>query len=528
MASFTPTRWLNYVADLLAAPFTRANSIDAYGENGYRALGAATVLVSILFVSSQRFSDFAASPAPPVKVIFSLVTNQLHLPPELSILALPLAIWAVGLTSQSVRRKVGEWFADLLFWILDRMVHAGEFCIEHRWASVLIVMFLVAALVAGTNYYVSALSRTQDLKRDYELWFSAVERLLLESPLTQPETARYRDAELNWHKDFGSLLPKANSGLNLHEFCAMLFDGTSDQQWSTTIRQRLKDIETVVSRGKNAVTLAPDSTHASHVQALLEISRAKLLVRLAKSDRDAQLLLVAYQVFSSVSTSGLYKSAVRNGLGTVYANALSAHLDWSKDTSSQPQSALVTICRLPYDCVVRAHDAYIEAAIGSPRCSFESRRQINNEADLHTRLAFNYESVLRGVSPSQVEPWLSTKTAVRGRLHQDIDELDSCSSAEPRLTIILITTAQCYAALVKLLAEDKVSYSSEAASAGHYLRMAYTFERKNYTSWNLEYFCAVLSPKSDRTGFVQELRTPPGPVTVPLQEVLERTCQSKH
>lgn len=524
--------WARKVRDVVTSPFTRAPSLESYSDSGYVLLLILLLGVTIILWKTDVLTGPLANPSPLVRLLLEFVGGRFHLGPSESVLAIPVLawptlLWGLGLY-RPVRRWVGEKTANLLFWVLDRLIAVGEWCLEHRWWSLVLIMLLVFAFAAGFSSYLTVRAQTQDLKRDYESWFQQAEHLLLESSMTHPETSRFWQSESYWHKDFDLLFPKTHPANCLHELYQLLFAQGTDESWAKTIRHKGVSIDKLADRCRT-MGMASDSMHSKQAQALIDLARAKLLVRLAKFDHDPQNLVVAFERFEELNQTDLYRSAVANGMGTVYANAFSAHLGWKAKNQTAPTSQLVhKICATPYDCVVNAHKAYAEAAKDRAKCSFESRRLDNNETDFSIRLAFDYEKVLKDVPPSSLESWLNSRQALVDHLRQGITQLDSCNGQEPVLNVTLVTTAQAYGAIMKLLHEDQLPFQEDAAQAGHFLRLAYTFERNNYQDWSLEYFCTAYSAPDPERQFLQELRSTAPPTMGPVEEELRRKCQLTH
>ena len=189
-----------------------------------------------------------------------------------------------------------------MFWVLEQLVAVGEWCMEHRWASLALIMALVAAFAAVFSNYLTVHAQTQNLRRDYESWFLSAERLLLESSLTHPETSRFRQAEAYWHKDFNLLFPKTHPANCLHDLYQLLFTDIPEQSWAKTIRRNEKEIDRLGDQCR--VTGVPsDLFHAKQAQALIDIARVKLLVRLARFDKDTDLLVAAFHKFDVLNSS---------------------------------------------------------------------------------------------------------------------------------------------------------------------------------------------------------------------------------
>ncbi len=307
--------WISELLAFCARPFADAGSLAAYSDAGYALLGLILFAVySVLFSEAVLSVPIAHLPIF-LKTLLDAVTHSLDLAPTTSVLALPVLIWAVGWTHKGLRRYFGERTANLLFLCLERIVSLGEWCMEHRWASVGLIIVLASGLAAGIGIYIENQAAKHEIERDLQSWYQSAEQLLLETPLTRPEVVRYRETEAHWHNSFSKVLPKTHPLNRLHDLLRALFEETSEGAWAKTISLKEQEISKLTDLSVGT-PFPSGSYYANEARALLLLTRARLLVRVARVDKNPQLLTEAHQRLKSSALNTLFVSATENALGT--------------------------------------------------------------------------------------------------------------------------------------------------------------------------------------------------------------------
>jgi hypothetical protein len=525
-----PVRILEGISRVLSRPLAEAQSLKDYGTTGYIIL-VVPLLIGIALFWLAGWSDIPISDAPqPIQSLYAWASKKIPFLPDLgdTVLGIPPIIWIALYSYPKIRRWIGENFANFLLKLLYWSLEAGEWCLEHRWRSLGLIISLAALTTAGGYHEYELANQRQALTSDFEHWLHEAEEFVQHSSMAKSEADRYRPLARDWHEGFGDM-PKhvGTAAVCLNQMMSELYLQYEPQKpWSDHLSLKLNDLETLLSNCPE-----PKPQQASRKAfSLMNILMGRVYVRRfdVTQDKDVQFLVGAYQKFSaaelpeSLQTEELhaYRSAINNGKGTVFAGLVSAKLpaDWTEKNRS--------ICYDRSDCIVKALNAYDLAAKGYDACSFEDKRRINNEIDLLLRVGYKYEQI------AQEAPGLHQQWTDAGQLASELEtrasSLMKCNASGPFISTTFVTIAQALAIAAQLRGGDGDIATVDARSAALYLLWAYSFEPQNAKDWHLYYFCGVskgLSPI-----FKAPLATPPAtlPPTEHLIGMINSECQNNH
>lgn len=150
-----PLHWFRSLMLHAVSPFSEAATLERYATNGYYLLGITLATITLLFWLSGPLPN----PLPPdLRDSLRILTERAGLKglAEISFVIVLALIYVLVYFIKSVRFFVGEKFADAFFKVADAGIKAGEWCVEHRWWSLLIVLVLVFIIVWGFFYIFQA------------------------------------------------------------------------------------------------------------------------------------------------------------------------------------------------------------------------------------------------------------------------------------------------------------------------------------------------------------------------------------
>jgi hypothetical protein len=139
------------------APFAKAETITKYATNGYYLLGITLIvaslpfwLIGILTRSSIRIPVW-------LREDLRLILNSIGLKglSEIApLVLLPVLLYTIIYFIKPVRLFVGEKFADAFFRVVEAGIKGCEWCAEHRWWSLIVIIVLLGFITWGI-YYIS-------------------------------------------------------------------------------------------------------------------------------------------------------------------------------------------------------------------------------------------------------------------------------------------------------------------------------------------------------------------------------------
>lgn len=141
--------WFGLLLSHAVRPFSRASSLATYATNGYYLLGITVATVTLIL---WLFGTSLPSRLPPgVRDSLTMLSEKagLKAAPEIPFVTILMLLYVCGYFLKSARYRLGEKFADTLFSVADAGLRAVEWCVEHRWLSLVIVLVLALIIALG-------------------------------------------------------------------------------------------------------------------------------------------------------------------------------------------------------------------------------------------------------------------------------------------------------------------------------------------------------------------------------------------
>ncbi|HSS47456.1 MAG TPA: hypothetical protein VLX28_00785, partial [Thermoanaerobaculia bacterium] len=186
----------------LLSPFIQATTLEQYSNNGYRLLGLASLVVFLCLWSSGYFHYPLSRSTPLLRLFYRFLVERLGLAfiPDsmVSVIVVPVLLYIAIYFYKPTRLLIGESFAKSVFWLTDRAIMAGEWCIEHRWQSLVLIIVLVVLLTAGVVQRFDQASNERILRRDFGDWLTHAEEFVNQNTLAKPEPDRYNHVMRFW------------------------------------------------------------------------------------------------------------------------------------------------------------------------------------------------------------------------------------------------------------------------------------------------------------------------------------------
>lgn len=510
----SPLHWFDTFLSWLIAPFSRAKKIEIYATNGYFLMGLVLAAVISLFwgvgLLGLILTQLPASVHDILKGAFGAIGWLV--PPE-SVLLVGLIVfiyWLLYFIKQ-VRLLVGETFAKLFFGTINVAITMGEWCLEHRWSSLFIVIVLAGFITWGTFYVFEARGRNEQLRDKFALWQRQVKKFSTQNKHVDDETAKYQE-EVSpfWDDKFSNIigLPGHDPGFTLHKMLDVLYSQSSPekQNWVKFLRDHIGELKGLMD-GFKPPDIQMMTPNEKQSWAWMNILMGRIYVRLCEDSKvsngcsDFKNAMVYFGKVAELDQflqdkNENYRLAAHNGMGTLYANALDLLIQ-------DPNSTMKEICPYASTCANNALKEYAEA--GGTGCSFEGVRRENNNIDLLLRIGFGYEYLNKGQGIDLYE--------VCSNKHVE-KESDLAACMETRSKNLLgcvagpgffpnanyVTAAQAYGVIAKLrLVDADPDVRHEAEAAGSYLRLVFTFDTKeDIENEDFRYFSPFLIGKDQQ------------------------------
>lgn len=536
---------------VVTRPFSEAPDLETYARRGYNFLGFLVGVVVLLLWWQGILTTPLSHSNEVVRAIYKVLTEKTvifkYVPDNyVPIVLLPLLAYiGVGVWPRG-RIAVGEVTANASFWLLNRGISAGEWCIEHRWWSLLLIGALSAGIAVLITIQVQRMTSAEALKSDFDYWLEAVDQFMTYNPVTKTEDVAYKPVRTSWRRDFNAYLAQESGSTHpaicLQEMLDELYREKSDHPWSDFLQMKMPILRKKVEKCAAPARAEPVDPTETRSRALINLLMARITVRVAD---DAEVrnyssyaeLKQALDLFETVaeldygSGSGGYAKNYRadalNGQGTVYSNALSAYMKPSPALNQQQLANLAAVCGTPAQCALKSLSAYQAAGRGWEECSYRSKRERNNTADLLIRIGQHYGTLSKSLNAPPFGSWMRTRAGLAQQIESDIQRLMSCNKTEPFLSAFVITAAQGLALCANLRRMDGQSADAHLAAAGRYLRLANSFESQNVSTWDHSYFCfAVQNGKLDETFRNAIMAGSDGlPNADEVVRVIEKRCQ---
>jgi hypothetical protein len=508
-------RGLDRFLSRISQPFSKADSLEVYSKNGYWCFGAMLIVLLILLLLLLGYLDQLVGAAPPsIQPPIAKLLEKVglgFLPPSTPIVVLLVAVFVVVGFIKRIRTPVGEFLSNAAFRLMEFAVFVGEWCIEHRAISSVLILALMAALAGAFTYQIEKTKREQLLRQNFNNWLEVAERFIERNTVTKLEINEYKLVDQYWRQDFTRIfdLPvgQKHPALYLHQMMELLYSEPKEVPFQQFLRTQLPDLQKIVKNCES--TLRPPekrSLDENRSWDLLNIQMGRIYNRLSEKslsqgnpterceqcEADQRTALnyfkaVDLEKYGTSDYRKTYGSAIRNGQGTVYTNVFTSSLIWRQSVRTDDVCGGDAI-----QCAVMALEQYDKAGEGFEQCSFQGVRRLNNVTDMISRIAIVYPQVVDKNPVLQKHTWMENKTALAARLEALIKDIMSCNAKGVFISSVFLTSAQGYAAAAALEPTNESSSQLRLKSAASYMRMAYSYEPHNVQDWELFYFCPAV------------------------------------
>lgn|GEM_PF-6913338 len=534
----------------LVRPFAKADSWSEYAGRAYWRLGTIVLVVAILFLLAGGYiggikSKTPASLGPLLDT--SKFGNFLKLLPW-SLLLIVIFV-AIGLLPKfrGIRDPVGGFLGNAFYHTTETLISFGEWCIRNRTASMLIIGSL-AFVVGGaaTGFFIAWNDKTLREQR-LSIWQADVERFIVEEPFIKHNKEKLSSLADLRESDYAEILHQADgythNATYLHNAILLLDKPSSDQreyaEFLGSKMTKFKDekgneldgFEELADKCNKSLPTRHASTRESEARAcdVINILLAKLNIRFTDVENmpDGQKLeyikkseefynKVDLTRYDGKNPERPYMFSVYNGKGTIYAETLTYLIKHEGMGVSLP-------CKTIADCAQKAFNSYEKAAQYLPpdaknpkdveKCSLESRKLDNNLADILSRLAVKYESILNDFDKDTIQrAHMQSKDTLEDFIEVKIKEMMECNSAANSLPDA-VTIAQAYGACATLKGAGERDNAHKLDDArrrkivqlvkatGLYLRIANSIEHDGYKKeWDVLSFCGIVRDKDKEIG----------------------------
>ena len=503
----------------LASPFLKAETLDAFSKWGYVYFGIFTggttlLLWTLGYLSyplsrSHAFIQFTYKTITEKVPFFKLIPDS-----SISLFIAPLILYFTLLFWPTGQKLVGKAFAAFLIWLASLAIQAGEWCIEHRWGSLVLIISMVSVLSLGINREFRNASNINALNERFDHWVREAQDFIDKSPFVKQETEKYEHVRLAWNNDYSIITTLPGGYVHpahyLNKMLDILYSEKSENTaWRDLLNSKLPDLVKLMEEARS--NLRPNRTLAEEdAWGSINLLMGRLYVRIAKDARNYELLNRALVHFQDVKSS-LYQSAADNGKGNVYANAFSFYLPTDSATlpSEENSKSLKLICPDASQCALNSFLAYEKAAQNSMGCSYQDKRKMNNIIDLLMRVATHYNEIVKGRTSAPIQDWLTSRETLADELEKRLERMLRCNDKEPFISTIFITAAQAYAVSAKLRehSSGKELNTSRLINSGSFLKFAYSLDSRNASDWDLSYFCFITINENDYKVFSNAFRS---------------------
>lgn len=532
-------RLLNLLDDVLASifkPFWDADTYESYSNAGY-VLGLLIWMPLLFFIlmasgyGTVRFDQSSPATQWLLRLLFSKFGAS-EPPQTLPLGYLIFVPYVMAFFLKSVRYSLGRFSARLFFAVMSGIVALGEFCIEHRWLSLLMIFSLSCAIGWGFTYLNREEKRRLSIDHSYNCWLESVEDFIEENPVTEAEKERYEKVHAAWSDDFKAVLEVSGNYNHPSECLLGLIDEIRTVEPNLSFQKaleiRLDKFDQIVGKcGPRAgAQMTPSEAKA---WALMNLMMGRIYNRVAQDCHDCTHLVKAMNHFKAMNTERFkddsegkgYRSAQRNGFGTVYASSFSAKV-------LNEQVNLGDICADWTQCLIRAEQEYEAAAEGYAPCSFQQKRMRNNIADLYLRIGLNSKRLGRTITP-KMDSLIIYPDKLAADLKRRAGEMMECNKTKPVISAMFLTAAQAFGtsvALQKQMGKSAAELSDDVASAGYHLRLFHSFAPANLTEKQLVYFCFAVQDQELGEKFRAALSAERGAMPMPDVDLLMQTIRN--
>ncbi|HEX8474811.1 MAG TPA: hypothetical protein VF666_12335 [Pyrinomonadaceae bacterium] len=489
-------QWSNKTIHFLAKPFIEAESLKEYSTKGYWILGGLTAALFILFLLLSGYISGVASQSPDsAQPYLELLLKKVGLdglPKTLPLSIFIIALYVgLGLIPQT-RTYIGEWLSKFFYHFVNFIITGGEWCIEHRGGSTVLVVILISFFIWGLKGVIEKSRREALLTTQFNYWLQAAQGFVVEDTFTKIYNKKIEDVNNHWQDDLDEILELpggyAHPATYLYKAIALL---NLTQKGEPLTQLKVEELDKLVDECKKTCRPVENMDWPERrARDLLHILMGKIYNRIAISDQ--QKFKKSFDYFESVNLApykdkpdigGHYLFSVNNGKGTIYAGLLTI-------VASKPDAEVGDIpCKSPAHCALNAFDAYDRAAKDAPPCSFQGRRRTNNLTDLLFRLGLNYEAIANEDYKLKERAKMESKVTLAKEIEAHIVQMLKCNEEGDSIPDF-VTVSQAYGTCAFLNSMNCKEETRLLHAAGTYLRIAYSYEPGNLNDWELTPFCS--------------------------------------
>ena len=488
--------WLHKTISFSAKPFVEAESVKEYSTRGYWIFGGIIVVIVILFLIISGYIGGIASQSPasllpylePILKKVGLDGLPKTIPLSILIIILYITIGLIPLT----RTFIGEILCYVFYHLMNLFITGGEWCIEHRGGSTVLVIILISVFIWGIKGVIEKSRRETLLTTTFNVWLQGAERFVVQDTFTSIHNGKIKDVNERWQKDLEEVLEIRGGYTHPATFLHQAIDLLPTQPLPTSqldgfaeeCKQKCRPVEQMSDTERRA-------------RDLLYILMGKIYNRIASGDKDISRKALDYKksfdYFDSVDLRHYkddkapdhpYLFAVNNGKGTVYAGVYTI-------LAGNPNMQF-DFCPRDYQCALKAFEVYDAAAKNAQQlCSYERRRRANNLTDLLTRLGLDYKNIVNKNWTLKERAKMEKKETLADEIELNIKQMLSCNK-EGELNPDFVTIAQAYSTCALLKASDSSEEARLLQASGMYLRLEYSYEPDNLSEWELKPFCSTI------------------------------------
>jgi hypothetical protein len=494
---------------LVIYPFVNARDLKAYATRGYFLLGVLSVIAILISwpLLSYFFSYLPTNLRGGLNSFFQWfgIKNDSYI-----LLLSLLGLYLIGFLIRPLRHFFGETAANLFFGAVDINIRIGEWCLEHRWWSLLILIVLAGVISGGSYHLIREHKNHERVKLAFSNWCDQASKFVDLARVTEDQSEDYQQRVNSlWNDNFETIIQRKRNGDPHPAFVLrkilQAVHGTirTESNWHEFLKNKRNELDGYLA------DYEPPQANAELTEkqfwALINIFMGRLYARLGddapKTPEQASIrrnwLAAAHDYFSKIDESYApeYQDAAQNGLGTVYADVLTPPLVRSDDLTRE----MIAICgqlATPETCATLALRSY--AKVHGAECSYQRRRRENNTVDLLARIGINYAGLkVHLIDLKDVCGNVADEQTLSACIERRIGLLMNCTASQPPfLWVQFITVAQAFGASTELLKGKALplEVQARAAAAGKYLRLAYALSLRAQTnlldmqSWSLDYF----------------------------------------
>lgn len=502
----------------LARVFSEADSLETYQDRGYALLGVLLLTALALLWGSGLLSGTVGGLPDSIQQQLDNLSNIFgkSLPKGTPVLLLITLAYAIGLLRANWRRYLGERTINFVIWVFDKAIRAGEFFIEWRRLSMVLIMSLLIFLTWGLIKQTQQSRQRAQVEQNFRDWLATTNDFVLTMPLTRAESARYKNSRGRSQEAFAALsAPPLATAKALRDLLDLLhLNATEQRNYRSYLSGQRARIEELQKAG-GAQSLPGADEKEVLARLLINLTLGRIYVRLSHDCQENK----PYQACPDLAKAGFYFGAARaaieepnfeqmmqrlecspgkhraaafNGLGTVYANAMAIYLRNEAADLQSPEASAP--CGNVKRCAEEAYNHYLQAGQEYEKdgcASFEYIRMVNNLTDLLIKIGVRYDQFRRHC-PTNLGKLAVTRQRLAETIETQTRKLTDCYSQIP-ITAIFVTAAQAYGTRVLLngKGEDGLpdKLLTELKAAALYLRLSYSFEPTNWQDWDLEPFC---------------------------------------